>query len=151
MTGCGAVLTRVNSITLGPFTVQYPLTELHFATGGTFASTRIAGNLGSLIFRNFIVTFDYENRTIYLKRSPDFGCSMPYNRTGIHLDMSEAGDILVTSVNESSPAASAGIQANDQVIAIDGLPVGGRPSSDVQDILYRSSGMRLLFDVLRHG
>jgi hypothetical protein len=145
------LLTRVNSLSIGPFTVQRPLTELHFATGGAFASTRVAGNLGSQIFRNFIMTFDYEHRALYLKKSPDFGYSTPYNRTGIHLDTNDAGNILVTSVNESSPGASAGVQAHDQVVAIDNRTVHGRPYSDIQDLLSRPTGTPLSLDVLRNG
>ena len=145
------LLTRVNSLSLGPFTVQRPLTELHFATGGAFAATRVAGNLGSQVFRNFIMTFDYEHRALYLKRSPDFGYAMPYNRTGVHLDINEAADILVTSVNKSSPGASAGVQAHDQVVAIDNRPVQGLPYSDIQDVLSRPAGKQLNLDVLRNG
>lgn len=145
------LLTRVNSFSIGPFTVQRPLTELHSATGGAFASTRVAGNLGSQIFRNFIMTFDYEHRSLYLKRSPDFGYSMPYNRSGIHLDMTEKGDISVTSVNEFSPGASAGVQDHDQVIAINNRPVSGQPFSEIQELLSQPAGTRLNLDVLRNG
>jgi hypothetical protein len=80
------LLTRVSSLSLGPFTISLPLTELHFASGGAFASTLLAGNLGSQIFRNFTMTFDYTHRALYLEKSPDFGYSVPYNRTGVHLD-----------------------------------------------------------------
>ena len=145
------LLTRVNSLALGPFTVRRPLTELHFATGGAFASTRVAGNLGSQVFRNFIITLDYEHRALYLKQSLGFGYSMPYNRTGVHLDTNDAGDILVTSVNESSPGALAGMQAYDQVVAINDRPVYRRPFSDIQDILSQPAGTQLKIDVLRNG
>jgi predicted metalloprotease with PDZ domain len=127
------------------------LTELHSATGGEFASTRVVGNLGSQIFHNFIMTFDYEHRSLYLRPSPDFGYSMPYNRSGIHLDMTENGDISVTSVNESSPGALAGVQEHDQVLAINNRPVSGQPYSEIQELLSQPAGTCLNIDVLRNG
>jgi hypothetical protein len=143
------LLTRVDSLQIGPFTLKRPLTELHIATGGTFAAALVAGNLGSQVFRNFIMTFDYSDRSLYLAQSPDFGYAMPYNRTGIHLDIDDAGNIIVTSVNKSSPGAVAGIQANDLLLAIDNRPVRGRPFSDVEDLLLRSGSAPLALDVSR--
>jgi Aspartyl protease/PDZ domain len=145
------LLTRVDSFQIGSFTLKRPLTELHAATGGTFASALVAGNLGSQVFRNFILTFDYENRSLYLAPSPDFGYTMPYNRTGIHLDINEASDIIVTSVNESSPGDLAGVQAHDQLVTINGQPVRGRPFSEIEDTFLRPGSTPLTLGVLRNG
>jgi C-terminal processing protease CtpA/Prc len=108
------------------------MTELHFATGGTFAASLVAGNLGSQVFRNFVMTFDYADRALYLTPSTHFGYPMPYNRTGIHLEIDAHGNVFVTSVNKDSPGAIAGIQASDLLLGIDHQPVHGKPFSDVR-------------------
>jgi hypothetical protein len=145
------LLTRVGAFQIGPFILRRPLTELHFATGGTFAASLVAGNLGSQVFRNFVMTFDYADRSLYLTPSTHFGYSMPYNRTGIHLDINAHGNVFVTSVNKDSPGAIAGIQASDLLLAIDHQPVHGKPFSDVENLLLRSGDTPLSVNVVRNG
>jgi hypothetical protein len=145
------LLTRVASLSLGSFTLPHPLTELHFTTGGAFASTLLAGNLGSQVFRNFIMTFDYPHEALYLQKSPDFGYAMSYGRTGVHLELTDAGKVVVKAVNEGSPSALAGLRAGDQLIAIDHRPVEGAAYSTVEDWFTPLAGQKLDVDILRGG
>ena len=145
------LLTRVGSLSLGRFTLMDPLTELHFATGGAFASTLLAGNLGSQVFRNFIMTFDYSHKALYLQKSLDFGYAMSYGRTGVHLDLSGTGEIVVKAVNEGSPAALAGLRAGDQLLAIDHRSAKGQAYSTVEDWFAPPAGQKLDVEILRGG
>ena len=145
------LLTRVNTLSIGPFTLSRPLAELHFATGGAFSSRLVAGNLGAQVFRNFIMTFDYEHSALYIEKSQDFEYQAPYNRTGIHLDLNDAGDILVVGVNKGSPGDLAGVQSNDQVLAINDHPVRGELYSSVEEQLSGPAGSHLTLDLLRGG
>jgi len=145
------LLTRVGTFSLGSFTLIRPLTELHFSSSGMFASTLLGGNIGAVVFRNFTMTFDYEHRAICLEKSPDFGFSMPYNRTGVHLDLSDAGSIVVKAVTEGSPAYLAGVRAGDQLIAINGQMVAGQAFADEEDRLAQAAGTSMQLAVLRNG
>jgi hypothetical protein len=145
------LLTRIASLSLGRFTLMRPLTELHFATGGAFASTLLGGNLGSQVFRNFIMTFDYPHRALYLRKSPDFGYPMSYDRTGVHLDLSARGEIVVKEVNEGSPAALAGLRPGDRLVAIDRRRVEGQAYSTVEDWFAPLAGQKLDVEILRGG
>ncbi len=142
------LLTRVASPSLGHFTLMNPLTELHFATGGAFASKLLAGNVGSQVFCNFIMTFDYPHEAPYLRKSPDFGYAMSYNRTGVHLELRESGKIIVKAVNEGSPAAVAGLQPGDQLAAIGGRRVEGQAYSTVEDWFEPRAGQTLDVEIL---
>jgi Aspartyl protease/PDZ domain len=145
------LLTRVASLSLGHFTLMRPLTELHFATGGAFASTLLAGNLGAQVFRNFIMTFDYPHEAVYIRKSPEFGYAMSYNRTGVHLDLTDSGKIVIKAVNEGSPAASAGLQRGDQLVAIDHRSVEGQAYSTVEDWFAPLAGQSLDVEIMRSG
>ncbi len=145
------LLTRVQSLSIGPFVLNRPLTELHFATAGAFASVNIAGNFGSQIFRNFVLTFDYPHRALYLQKSPQFGAQTPYNRSGLLLDAAADGALVVVAVDGTSPAALAGVERRDRLLAIDGQPAQARNFPQVERQLSRPAGTRLTLDVLRHG
>lgn len=145
------LLSRVASLSIGPFTLLHPLTELHFATGGAFSSELVSGNLGSQIFRNFVLTFDYEHQSLYLNKSPEFGYDMPYNRSGIHLDLNDEGAVIVVGVNKGSPGELAGIKEKDRIIAVDNQFVGQQLYSELEKQLFRPAGSHIAVSLLRDG
>ncbi|HTW74967.1 MAG TPA: aspartyl protease family protein [Steroidobacteraceae bacterium] len=145
------LLTRVQSLSIGPFTLDRPLTELHFASAGAFASAQIAGNLGAQIFRNFVLTFDYPHHALYLRKSPQFGAQVPYNRSGLLLDAGADGGLVVAAVDDASPAAEAGLRLRDRLLAVDGRAVRSRDFAQVTRQLSRPAGTQLMLDVLRRG
>jgi hypothetical protein len=145
------LLTRVGSLSLGSSTLSRPLTQLHFASGGMFASTLLGGNMGEVIFRNFTMTFDYAHRALYLEKSPGFGFSMPYNRTGVHIDLNDAGSIVVRAVEEGSSADLAEVRVGDQLIAIDRQRVDGQRFAYLEDRFVQVAGTPMQLDVLRNG
>lgn len=66
----GPIMCRVARkvrLTLGPFDTTLDRVCLATAAKGIYANTEEAGNIGSAFLRHFVVTFDYENRKIYLK------------------------------------------------------------------------------------
>jgi len=145
------VLTRVASLSLGHFTLSHPLTELNFVNSGAFASKLAAGNIGSKVFHNFVMTFDYEHRALYLQKSPDFGHEMPYNRSGIQLDLNDARAIVVKAVNSGSPADLAEVKPGDQLLAVNHNDVHGKDLSDVEDQFTQAAGTHLDVEILRDG
>ncbi len=145
------LLTRIQSLAIGPFTLVRPLTQLHFARAGAFASANVAGNLGVEVLRNFVLTFDYPDRELYLTKSGQFGAPAPYNRSGLLLDVDADGRIVVQAVAPSSPAALAGAQRRDRLMAVDGQPATAGHFSQIVQLLSRSAGTPLTLDIMRHG
>jgi hypothetical protein len=72
----------------------------------------------------FVVTFDFPRRTMYLKQGRRFDEPDRWDRSGLHL-IRTAGKTIVHSVDKDSPAAKAGVTAEDIVIAI-----GDRPANE---------------------
>ena len=143
------LLTRVDSLSLGSLTLSRPLTELNSASTGAFASKLNAGNIGSQVFQNFVMTLDYEHRTLYLRKSPDFGYSMPYNRSGIQLETDGSGTIKKVAMG--SPAALAGLEAGDRIVTINHQVIDGEDLSKVDDQLKQPAGTRVELSVRHHG
>jgi hypothetical protein len=145
------ILTRVHWLSLGHFTLSRPLTELNFADAGAFASKLTAGNLGSEVFENFVMTLDYDHRALYLQKSPDFGYSMPYNRSGLRLDLNDAGAIVIKTVNAGSPADLSGLKPGDQLLAVNHNSASNKDLTEVEDQFNQPAETRLDLDILRHG
>ena len=145
------LITRVETLSLGPFSLSHPLAEVGGATAGGFASSRLAGNLGSEILRNFILTFDYPDQALYVARSPDFAYAMPYNRTGLGLNMDANGVVTVGRLAPDSAAAKAGLRQGDQLLAVDGHEVRGVSFLTLAEGLTPSAGQRLELTLSRGG
>jgi C-terminal processing protease CtpA/Prc len=97
------------------------------------------------------MTFDYEHRALYLQKSPDFGHEMPYNRSGIQLDLNDARAIVVKAVNSGSPADLAEVKPGDQLLAVNHNDVHGKDLSDVEDQFTQAAGTHLDVEILRDG
>jgi membrane-associated protease RseP (regulator of RpoE activity) len=81
-----------------------------------------ANYLGMGFWSRFLVTFDFPNETLYLKKSRRFAAMSLYDLSGLHL-FRENGQTTIHSVDSESPAANAGINAGDEILRIDGTEV----------------------------
>lgn len=142
-------LTRVSSFSLGNFSIERPLTSVNFARSGVFASKLVNGNLGYLFFRKFKLDFDYERRVMCLEKSSEYDSPMPYNRSGMTLEMDQEGKIVVSLVMKDSPAAHAGVQIGDQILAIQRQPVSTLSYGEVRELLMQPAGSSIAADVQR--
>jgi peroxiredoxin len=69
---------------------------------------------------------------------------------GIGIDTGNAG-VRVTDVIDETPAADAGLIADDEILAVDGVPVGTRPDALVATIRRYRVGDRIELLVAREG
>jgi S1-C subfamily serine protease len=75
--------------------------------------------LGLNYWSRYVVTFDFPNSVIYLKKGRRFNEPEMDNRTGLSL-IRKQGQTLVTSVKKGSVAAQGGVTPKDVVLKIDG-------------------------------
>lgn len=146
-----AMLTRVDSVRLGSFTLRRPLINLSLATRGGFSEAEVAGNLGQRFLRNFVLSFDYEHRVLYVGKAESFGTPADYNRSGLMLDRADDGALIANQVVPGSPAARAGLVASDTVMSINGKNTEHIPLELVDYMLAGPPGSSITGEVLRHG
>jgi membrane-associated protease RseP (regulator of RpoE activity) len=117
-------LGRVESLSIGSFTISQPITMFSQDTAGAFANPSLAGNLGAQIAMRFRSFFDYGRRRIILERSPIFG--EPFDCAFSGLALRAQGDdyrtFRVLEVLENSPATAAGIREGDVIMSINDTP-----------------------------
>jgi len=104
---------RMSKISGGPFEYQ----NLIFAEGN-------GSQLGLLFLARHIVTFDFPNSKVYLKKGKEFDKVDETDMSGLHL-LRISGKTVVYSVDEDSPAHKAGIRHNDII-----LKVGNKDASE---------------------
>jgi len=113
---------RVKSMSVGSFQLQNLVARFSRARRGDDASAKYDGLIGGDILRRFKVVFDYSRRRMILEPNAQFAEAFEADMSGLDL-ATEGEDFSVVVVNEvepGSPAAEAGIQAEDSITAIDG-------------------------------
>ena len=130
-----STVIRVASLRLGDVTVREVVGELSDATFGSFSDANYEGNIGSALLKRFVVTFDYARARMYLKAIvPEPGDVGTFDESGMWLNAEPAGFVL-TSLDERSPAAEAGLAAGDIITSIDGKASQMRELSDARALL----------------
>jgi S1-C subfamily serine protease len=76
-------------------------------------------------------------------KSADFGS------TGFQIDQANKSKALVTTVDAGSPAAKAGVQPGDEIVAIEGQPLTGSKGEAASEMLFGKIGDQLKVSVQR--
>lgn len=146
-----ALLTRVGSVSFGPWSLDHPLVNLNFAAQGAFSSEYDAGNIGYETLRNLIFTLDYEHRRVLLEKSTEFGKSTPYNRSGMTLHRNAAGRIEVETMNANTPAAVAGLKVGDVILSMNGEKSEGKALYEFESVLSAPADFQIEVEYQRNG
>ena len=97
---------RIDSLSIGSFEYQ----DLIFDEGNW-------NQLGLSFFSRHLVTFDFPNNRIYLKKGKKFEKVDEADMSGLHL-LRSPEKTFVYSVDENSPAHKAGIKAHDVILKV---------------------------------
>lgn len=115
---------HVLSFSFGNQTIEDLPIGISQATRGIQASPEVAGIIGNQILSMFNITIDVPGKTIYLEKNETFGKKLSVNCSGIDLQLSpDKSRVLIHQVFEDSPASEAGIEVNDELLAINDLPM----------------------------
>jgi hypothetical protein len=117
---------------MGTVDVPGPLALLSTSKAGSDADENEAGNIGGGVLKRFVVTFDYEHNTMYLKpvagKVDDLDT---FDRSGVWINRDTEG-FKIVDITAKSPAADAGLANGDVVTAVDGKAAGGLSLPDVR-------------------
>jgi hypothetical protein len=142
-------LGRVGAVRLGHYQLGQVLTS--FPDSGQVhqrlrqQDAQRQGNLGYEALKRFNFVIDYPHQRLLLRPNGQYRQRFEHDMSG--LDLLAAGPglrhCLITGVVAGSPAAAAGILPDDELLAINALPVAVLSLSEVARLLRAQDGQRL--------
>jgi hypothetical protein len=114
-----AVKAYVPAIELGSFAIKNPLVVFAQGTEGSEGSTEYDGSLDNGLFSQFKMILDYSRSQVILERNT---FSRDLSGLEIFAEPPRFRTFVVNAVEENSPAALAGVQEEDTILAVDGQP-----------------------------
>lgn len=144
------VVGRLSAIQIGPYTIRRPVVALSADTAGSLAGEAISVNLGGNILRRFTITLDYPRNRVILEPNAHLKDPLPYDASGMLLTANgpDFRTFIVDSVLAGTPAATAGLEKGDQIVALDGTSVARYALWQFEDEL-KKSGSTILLTVQR--
>jgi hypothetical protein len=121
-----ALFGRVAGLRLGTVELRDVIAGLHEDTGGAFGQRRFwVANIGGEILSRFTVYFDYSHARMILEPNRSFGAPFEIDMSGFGVAMNAAGEATVAFVLSGTPAADAGLERGDVIVAVDGANANG--------------------------
>ncbi len=139
--GLGATETqhyegRVKNFGFGTFDFKKMPIGISTAKHGIQNNKKVAGIIGNKVLRRFNITFDYSRDKIYFVKNRKFTEAFKVNASGIYLQMSEdMTKVLIHRVYNDSPAKTAGIKKDAEVLKVNGKDVSEYTLPELRKIL----------------
>jgi len=127
---------RVRNVQVARFMINNPLVSFSQAEG---AKTDGDGQIGGEVLRRFRLILDYSRRRIILEPNKHLVEPIEGDMSGFEL-VAEGEGLKTLTINEvlaNSPAAEAGLQEEDELIAINGRPVTEFSLEQIRQMLKR--------------
>jgi len=120
------IMSRIDSIDIGGYSIEGALIELTTDSTGFAASRRVDGIIGADILSRFTVIFDYSRSEMILEPNENFGTPFRYDMSGIYFILSKKHKGLYEAAHivKNSPAEKTGIRKGDVITSVDGIPAG---------------------------
>lgn len=112
-------VARTRSLKLGEVEIGGVLTLLTRQEQGAFTDRYLAGNVGGGVLRRFTVIFDYTRQEMILEPNAHFGDPDVFDRSGLWINQVD-GAFEVMDLIAGGPAAEAGLEVGDRIVAVDG-------------------------------
>ena len=142
-------LGRVATVHLGRYKLAQVLTsypdpsQVHQRLRGFEAQRQ--GNLGYEVLKRFDLVIDYPHKRLLVRPNNQYRTAFEHDMCGIELLAASPGynRYLVLRVAAGSPAETAGVEPDEELVAINFLPVSAFALSEVTRMLRAQDGQRL--------
>jgi hypothetical protein len=145
-------VTRIKDMTIGDVKIGPVVGALANQDKGAFAGADYSANVGGGVLKRFVVTFDYNNRIMYLKPRPaPVEDTNTYDRAGMWINVS-GSTFKIVNVTKGTPADEAGLRKDDIVTAVDGSAANPAKLPQLRKMLRTAKpGTVVTFTVTRDG
>jgi hypothetical protein len=142
------VNARIAGVKIQNMLVAHPIAAFPQNNPGAIAAEEAIGNIGAALLRHFRVIFDYSRRRMILEPGSNFAEPFEADMSGLRVIASGTNldTVSIDRVRPSSPAAEAGFQIGDQLLALDGKPL---PEIRALKKAFRQDGRELELTIKR--
>lgn len=128
-----SVVFKGGTLKLGNVVIDHPLTMVSTDKGGAGSVESFPTNVGGGVLKRFVVTFDYDHSTMYLKPFEGLhGDIDTFDRSGMWINAVPEG-FKVIDITKGGPAEAAGLAKDDVITAIDGKTATGMSLPEVRE------------------
>jgi predicted aspartyl protease len=141
-TSAPSKLVCIHEMTIGHFSYGNVAMRVQPPTSAGFLSNAdIDGLLGSDFLRQFVVSLDLANDSLYLSPDPNFQADQDrFSTIGIQFAKDPTGFFTIMAVWNPSPASEARLKVGDQVLSVNGSNTIGMTQEDLSRQLHAESG-----------
>ena len=144
---------RLSGVQLGSKVYENVLSsfpDFHQAGAKTGVNKR-NGNLGSNLLKHFDLTIDYINGAMYLKPNHFSNEAFEHDMSGmeVYLRRGSPDGYFVGRIEPDSPAMTAGILTNDQLISVNFKSITEYTLDDIDQMLKAGDGRRVILQLAR--
>ena len=109
------------------------------------------GSIGADILKHFIVTFDYENEAIYLKKNHSGQIKFEHDMAGMEIYVVENNvrRYYIGRIEPDSPAEKAGLHPDDEILSVDLKNMAYYDLSELTELFKSKDGRLMIIEVLR--
>lgn len=137
---------EIGGYTLNNIVVSYPMEKI----SGALGSEAFSGNIGINILQNFLLYIDYQNKVLYLEKSPNFNREFPTDKSGLQLEVNNDNAYAVVHISKNSPAQKAGLMVGDIVLSINGKKLSEMGGIDeIRPVLEDKEGTKVNLKIMR--
>jgi predicted aspartyl protease len=143
---------RTESLEFAGHKIDRPLMSYRSDVKGEPQRTDKIGTLGNTFFRNFVIYCDYANERLFIEQGAEYNVEPPLDRSGLQLRRTVDGQPEVMFVSGDTPAARAGMQIGDRLLAVNGISVAHMDGLKAVRALFREkAGTEYSLSVDRNG
>jgi predicted metalloprotease with PDZ domain len=119
---------------------------------GFLSNTDVDGLLGSDFLRQFVVSLDLANDSLYLSPDPNFRADQDrFSTIGVQFAKDPTGFFTIMAVWNPSPASEARLKVGDQVLSVNGSNTIGMNQEDLSRQLHAESGHKVQVVIIQTG
>lgn len=146
---------RIGAIWVGPLVLYEPIVAFpdNELVDQLIGRNDRNGTLGAEILRRFYVTLDYPNNRLILTPNSDIRDEFNYNMSGLEVTNPMPGlpIFLISDIRKNSPAYYAGLQENDQIIALNNASHKAMTLNDINLLFQSREDKKIKMTILRDG
>lgn len=145
-------IVRAEKLELAGSVLREPIVFLSRATDGAFSDSEHAGSIGGEVLSRFKAILDVARRRLILEKGAHLADPFDYDASGVSLTPQgpDLTTFVVRRVLPDSPAAQAGLQVGDVLLAIDDRPAMLITLRGIRR-LFRQDGKEFVLSLLRKG